>query len=118
VWVNEAIAEILYWASGEMELKEVRVTYNLDVMKLDNAEINLMLKLLVDLDGGKTKDYRFINTEQSVLPVDIVLLPSKYNTAGAKSVYVRQSPGGTKVVEGTYNGFESTYDVYLCPCSG
>jgi hypothetical protein len=117
VFVNDDIAEILYWAAGEMDPKEVRVTYNPNVMKLDNTEINLMLKLLVDLDGGKTKDYRFINTEQSVLPVDIVLLPSLYNTAGAKSVYVRQSSTGTQVAEGS-NGFESSYDVYLRPCSG
>ena len=90
VFVNDAIAEILYWPAGEMTPKEVRVTYNQDVMKLDNTEINLMLKILVDLDGGKTKDYRFINTEQSVLPVDITLLPSVLNTAGAKSVSVKE----------------------------
>lgn len=73
-----------------MSPKEVHVTYNQNVTKLDNAEINLMLKILVDLDGGKTKDDRFINTEQSVLPVDIILLPSINNTAGAKSVAVRE----------------------------
>ena len=90
VFVNDAIAEILYWSSGEMEPKEVRVTYNTNVMKLDNTEINLMLKLFVDVDGGKTKDYRYVNTEQSVLPVDITLLPSVNNIAGAKSVFIWQ----------------------------
>jgi len=53
VWVNDAIAEILYWARGEMQPKEVRVRYNTDVMKLDNTEINLMLKLLV---SGRRQD--------------------------------------------------------------
>ena len=117
VFVNDNIAEILYWPSGEMQPQEVRVTYNTDVMKLDNTEINLMIKLLVDVDGNKTKDSRYINTEQSVLPVDITLLPSINNTDGAKSVYVRESSTGTAVMEGD-NGFESTYDVYLRPCSG
>lgn len=90
VFVNNAIAEILYWASGEMEPKEIKVTYNTDVMKLDNTDINLMLKLLVDVDGGKTKDYQYVNTEQSVLPIDITLLPSVNNIAGAKSILVWQ----------------------------
>ena len=72
-----------------------------------------MLNLFVELE---TLDYRFINTEQAVLPVSIVLLPSIQNTAGAKSVFVKQSSGGTKVAEGS-NGFESSYDVYLRPCS-
>ena len=71
-----------------------------------------MLDLLVDLDGGKTKDVRYINTEQSMLPVNIVLLPSIYNTAGAKSVYVRENSAGTAIAEGN-NGFGSSYDVYL-----
>lgn len=116
VLVNGEIAEILYWESGDMTPQEVQVTYNSDVMQLDTSEINLMLKILVDVDGDKTKDERFVNTEQSVLPVDIVLLPSLDNTAGAKSVFVRESLNGTTVAEGD-KGFPASYDIYLRPCS-
>lgn len=116
VFVNEERSESLYWAAGEMGPKEVHVEYNSDVAKLDNTEISLVLKILVNSDIDKTKDSRFINTKQSILPVDIVLLPSLYNTAGAKSVYIEQSHSGTRVAEGS-NGFESTYSVYLRPCS-
>ena len=113
VFVNDGIAESLYWPQGDMVPKEVRVTYNHDVVKLDNTEISLMLNIFVDL---QTQDYRFINTEQAVVPVNIVLLPSMQNTAGAKSLFVKESLEGTKVAEGT-NGFDSTYDVLLRPCS-
>lgn len=113
VFVNDKISDSLVWSAGDMSPREVHVTYNPDVSKLDNMEITLMLNLFVELE---TLDYRFINTEQAVLPVSIVLLPSIQNTAGAKSVFVKQSSGGTKVAEGS-NGFESSYDVYLRPCS-
>jgi hypothetical protein len=75
-----------------------------------------MLALLVDLDGGKTTDPRFINTEQSVLPIDITLIPSVNYANGSKSVTVREKTEGTFVAEGPY-GFNTTYDVYLRPCS-
>lgn len=116
VLVNGEMSSILFWAPGDMAPKEVHVTYNPDVMKLDISEVNLMLKILVDVDGGKTKDKRFINTEQSVLPIDIVLLPSLHNSAGARSLAVRENLGGTLVAEGN-KGFETSYDLYLRPCS-
>ena len=101
-------AEILYWAAGSMSPQEVRVTYNVEVRKLAITEVNLLLKLLVDVDGDKTKDERFKMTEQSVLPIDITLIPSINNTAGARSVTVKESIDGTFVAEGP-NGFNSTY---------
>jgi hypothetical protein len=116
ILVNGKTAEILLWEQGTMSPMEVHITYNHEVQKLDTAEIRLMLMIYVDLDGGKTKDARFINTEQSAHPVDIILLPSLHNTAGAKSLLVQESAEGTSVAEGS-NGFPSSYDVYLRPCS-
>ena len=68
------------------------------------------------ISGGKTQDERFERTEQSVLPIDIKLMPSLQNTAGAKSVTIDEQPAGTFVAEGLA-GFNSTYDVYLRPCT-
>lgn len=99
-------------------LSFTKVEYNPEVMKLDITEVNLMLKILVDVDGGKTKDSRYVATEQSVLPVDIKLIPSMNNTAGARSVTVRERVEGTFVTEGNSGeGFDSTYEIYLRPCS-
>jgi hypothetical protein len=39
-----------------------------------------------------------------------------YNTAGARSLAVREGPGGIFVAEGD-TGFETSYDLYLRPCS-
>ena len=117
VLVNGEDATILTFnASDRMKPQAVNVTYNPDVMKLDITEKNLLLKILVDLDGGNTQDARFNRTEQSLLPIDIRLLPSLNNTNGAKSVSVVEKNGGTAVMEGP-NGFNSTYDVYLRPCN-
>lgn len=103
------------FANG-MSPQEVRVTYNENVRKLDITEMNLMLKILVDLDGGNTKDERFIRTQQSLLPVDIRLIPALNNTNGAKSVSIVERKGGSTVMEGPY-GFNTSYEVYLRPCS-
>jgi hypothetical protein len=117
VLVNGESTTILnFTAISGMAPQEVNVTYNPEVMKLDITEKNLLLKILVDLDGGNTQDARFKRTQQSLLPIDIRLLPSLNNTNGAKSVSVVEKNGGTAVMEGP-NGFNSTYDVYLRPCS-
>ena len=71
-----------------------------------------MLKIYLN---DNTEDARFKNAEQSLLPVDIRLIPSVNNTAGAMSVTIEANPGGTAVAEG---GFDSSYDIYLRPCSG
>ena len=65
---------------------------------------------------GNTRDTRFNATDQSLLPIDIRLMPSVNNTAGAMSVTIEEQRGGTTVAEGI-KGFSSTYDVYLRPCS-
>jgi hypothetical protein len=70
VMVNDVIIEHLHWVPGNMEPQEVHVKYNSAVMKLDNTEVHLILKLLVNVNDGATKDSRFISTEQSILPVD------------------------------------------------
>lgn len=67
------------------------------------------------LSGGNTKDQRFVNAKQSLLPVDIKLIPSIGNVAGAKSVTIDEHSSGTVVAEGP-KGFGSSYDIYLRPC--
>ena len=117
VLVNGNSTTILtFTASAGMAPQEVTVTYNPEVMKLDITEKNLLLKILIDLDGGNTQDERFIRSNQTLLPVDIRLIPSLNNTNGAKSVSVVEKNGGTTVMEGP-GGFNSTYEVYLRPCS-
>jgi len=113
---GKEVAEIFTWDQGEMEPKEVTVTYNPEVQPLNITEVNLMLKLSVDDAGGTTEDIRFINAEQSLLPIDITLIPSKTNADGAMSVTIDEKPDGTIVAEGQY-GFSSSYDIYLRPCS-
>ena len=75
-----------------------------------------MCLILISNRGGLTEDPHFNITEQSLLPVDIKLMPSLNNIAGAKSVTIQEQPAGTVVAEGP-NGFSSSYDVYLRPCS-
>jgi hypothetical protein len=117
VLVNDGDTAILNFTSVTgMSPQEVRVTYNQQVTKLDLTEKNLMLKVLVDLDGGNTQDVRFVQTQQSLLPVDVRLIPSLNNTNGAKSVSVVERTDGSSVMEGPH-GFHAYYDVYLRPCS-
>ena len=66
--------------------------------------------------SDNTKDTRFSGTGQSLLPIDIRLIPSLSNTDGAMSVTIEEKRSGTTVAEGP-NGFSSSYDVYLRPCS-
>jgi hypothetical protein len=117
VLVNGGDSAILNFTADKGLLpQEVTVTYNPNVVQLDITEKNLMLKILVDLDGGNTKDERFIQTEQSLIPVDIRLIPSVNNTNGAKSVSIVERLGGLSVMEGM-RGFNTSYDVYVRPCS-
>ena len=116
VLVNGKDATILQFTAAVMEPQEVRVTYNPDVIKLDITEKNLLIKIDVDLNEGSTEDQRFINTEQSLLPVDIKLIPGMDNVDGAKAVTIFEDLSGTSVAEGSY-GFNATYDVFLRPCS-
>lgn len=116
VLVNGKNATVLQFTAAVMEPQEVRVTYNPDVIKLDITEKNLLIKIDVDLNEGTTEDQRFINTEQSLLPVDIKLIPGMDNVDGAKAVTIVEDLSGTSVAEGSY-GFNATYDVYLRPCS-
>ena len=44
---------MIYTNSGDMIPREVKVTYNDEVMRLSITDVNLMLKILVDKDGGK-----------------------------------------------------------------
>ena len=62
-----------------------------------------------------TVDERFTATAQSILPVDVKLIPGKENTK-AKSVTVFQPTGRTVVAEGD-DGFSATYNVFLRPCT-
>jgi hypothetical protein len=115
VLVNSGNTAILNFTKEQgMRPQEVSVTYNRNVRQLDITEKNLMIK--IELDHQKTRDERFRQTQQSLLPVDIRLIPSLNNALGAKSVSVVERIGGTTVMEGPY-GFNATYDIYLRPCS-
>ena len=117
LFVNGEKTEILFFAAGNMTPQTVTVSYNSLSEKLDLTEIDLALKINVDVDGGKTKDPRFITTEQTLLPVDIRLIPSINNDAGAMSVTVHETEGSTAVAEGNDDhGFTDSYDIYLRPC--
>jgi hypothetical protein len=112
--VNGGITAILNFTKEKgMRPQEVFLTYNQNVRKLDIAEKNLMIK--IELDHQKTCDEQFQQTQQSLLPVDIRLMPSLNNTIGAKSVSIVERVGGTAVMEGPY-GFNATYDIHLRPC--
>ena len=115
VLINGLDADILNFTAGDFTPQEVTVRYNDAVQKLDITDKNLLIKIDVDVIANRTttKDERFANAEQSLLPVDIKLMPSVNNTL-AKSVTVWESTNGTAVLEG---GFGATYDVYLRPCS-
>ena len=69
ILVNGVETAILSWAAGEMDPKEVQVTYNTDSMKLDTTEMNLVLESRVDLDVGRTKDHRFSDSGEIVICV-------------------------------------------------
>jgi hypothetical protein len=115
VFVNgDNTAFLNFTKENGMRPQEVFVTYNPDVRKLDITEKNLMIK--IELDQQKTGDERFRQAQQSLLPVDIRLMPALNNTMGAKSVSVVEKVGGTAVMEGPY-GFNATYDIHLRPCS-
>ena len=66
VLVNAVETAILSWAAGEMDPKEVQVTYNADSMQLDNTQMNLVIESRVDLDMGRTRDHRFSNGGETI----------------------------------------------------
>lgn len=101
---NDA-AEILTFPAGTTAPQAVEVKYNPGVLPLNITEINLLLKILVDVDAGNTKDPRFVATEQSLLPIDIKLIPGLDNVDGAIALTVDEGPDGTLVLEG---GFSSS----------
>eukprot|EP00957_Ditylum_brightwellii_P000609 47353-Ditylum_brightwellii.AAC.1 len=82
-----------------MDPQSIRVDYNPNALPLDTTEKNLMIQLGVGVEGGTTTDPAFLKTSQSVLPVDIKLIPSK-KSLKAKSVTVFEPPEGVFVAEG------------------
>ena len=97
LFLNGKMTEILLFEAGNMTPQTVTVSYNPLSEKLDLTEIDLALKINIDVDGGKTRDPRFNTTEQTLLPVDIRLIPSMDNDAGAMSVTVHEKGGSTAV---------------------
>ena len=65
--VNALETTTLSWVAGEMDPKEVQVTYNADSMKLDNTEMNLVIESNVDLDIGRTKDHRSSDDGETII---------------------------------------------------
>jgi Ca2+-binding RTX toxin-like protein len=95
--------------------KTVVVRYNTadNPTPLAITDFDLMIKIDLNIEG--TSDERFKGTQQSILPVDVKLLPGKANLK-AKSVTVFQPTGRTVVAEGEM-GFNATYNVLLRPCT-
>lgn len=90
----------------------VKVKHNPAAKPLDVTDFNVMIR--INLSGNiDNADRRFVNTKQSILPVDVLLLPA-LDSLKAKSVTVVQPTGKTAVIEG---GDKATYDVYLRPCN-
>lgn len=116
VLVNSLNSTVLQFTEGDMMPQEVEVTYNPEVIDLSITDMNLLIKIDVDETNGTTTDERFLRTEQSVLPIDIKLIPGMNNSAGAKSITIEEDRSGTAVTEGP-EGFNATYDLILRPCS-
>ena len=116
VLVNNKNATILKFNGSDFTPQVVTVTYNPNVTDLGLTEKNLLIKIDVDKTNGTTTDERFVIAEQSLLPIDIKLMPGVNNMAGAISVTIDEKRNGTAVAEGPH-GFNATYDVYLRPCS-
>ena len=91
--------------------KVVVVSYNEEAARLDNTDFGLLITM--DVSDANTKDENFVNTEQSIQPVDVKLLPSKISEV-AKSLTVVPPSDGLSVVEGEAGG---SYDIYLRPCT-
>lgn len=98
------------FGAGVMAPQEITVAYNDDAAKLVNTERNLMITF--EVGSG---DNRFVAAEQSILPVQVRLIP-QINSVRAKSATIVERDGGTSVAEGQF-GFESSYDIYLRPCN-
>lgn len=78
------------------------------------TERDLMIKTVLNTAG--TTDERFIETKQSILPIDITLIPGSSN-AMAKSVTVVKPTESMFVVEGSSDEENAaSYDLILRPC--
>lgn len=111
---NAAFAEydtlFVYFQQDEMEPIGVKVKHNSFAKALDVTDFSLLIRLSL---SDRTMDERFLATEQSVLPIDVLLIPA-LDSANAKSVAIVEPTGKTAVIEG---GDAATYDVYLRPCT-
>ncbi len=95
------------------EPQEITASFNPAAARLEITDYNLLIKL--DLVPLESPDERFETTAQTIRPVSVKLLPEK-DSALAKSVTVVEPDGYTYVGEGV-NGWSSSYDVYLRPCT-
>ncbi|GAX18396.1 hypothetical protein FisN_2Lh003 [Fistulifera solaris] len=95
------------------EPQEVIASFNPAAARLEITDYNLLIKL--DLVPLESPDLRFETTAQTIRPVSVKLLPAK-NSPLAKSVTVVQPDGDINVGEGD-QGWSSSYDVYLRPCT-
>lgn len=100
------------FGTNDMTPRRVTVTHNPLSTPLQITELNLLIKN--SLSVPRTTDINFESTEQSILPIDIKLLPSPLNPI-AKAVSVIEPDRRTAVAEGP-EGYSDSYDVYLRPC--
>ena len=67
------VSIFLEWEADDMSPREVQVKYNDAAERINTTDANLMITLDV-VDSYTTADY-FVDTEQSIQPVNVKLLP-------------------------------------------
>ena len=109
---TEEAALTLTFTDVVAQYVEVKYNTNGGANELDITDFDLLIKISLNTD---TTDQRFTATKQTILPVDVKLIPGNGNMM-AKSVTVFQPTGRTVVAEGD-DGFSATYNVLLRPCT-
>jgi len=95
----------------------VRVEYNPAAEPLDITDVELEITSDLAVSNVTTDDENFIKTAQTILPVNVKLIPGANNTK-AKAVTVVDPDGSTIVAEGnSTTRITASYEIYLRPCT-
>lgn len=101
--------------SGDMTPQVIQAKYNPRATPLKVTDETIAILSVVETQDELTTDETFRRTEQSLLPINVKLVPAM-NTLEAKSITVVEHKSTTSVAEGE-NGFGASYDIYLRPCT-
>ena len=112
---NTTRAVSLVFEDSVMTPQVVQVKYNPLAVPLNVTDATLAILSVVETAEELTGDENFRRTEQSLIPINVKLIPSK-ETVEAKSITVVEHEPETVVAEGP-NGFDAKYDIYLRPCT-